>query len=43
VEDVFARVTEPEMCVAAEVAGTEVPKTNVELRSEAVTFSGEGD
>lgn len=43
VEDVFAKVTEPEMSVTGEVAGADVPSTNVELRSEALRLSGEGD
>ena len=43
VEDVFAKATEPEMSVTGDVAGAEVPRTNVELRSEALRLSGEGD
>ena len=42
-EDVFAKVTEPEMSVTGAVAGAEVPRTNVELRSEALRLSGDGD
>ena len=43
VADVFAKVTEPEISVTGDVAGAEVPRTNVELRSEALRLSGEGD
>ena len=43
VEDVLAKVTKPEMSVTGEVAGAEVPRTNVELRFEALRLNGEWD